>query len=188
MRAVVIQWASCAQGRDASASAGREAGEGIGREGRRQKRNRERRGGGRHRRGKRRLTSSMHHPSNTALKYSSSPSTRPCRIPTESTTDSPRFSFPPGTLYLRFYIAPTPTQVSFSHAYAQREGRGGEGVRGGTSRRVLGMPSWRSTARSSPRSTANTSSNLWCFWTFASAMVVCRLWRWWERRGEAMEG
>jgi hypothetical protein len=43
-------------------------------------------------------TNSTHQPSTADLKYSSSVSGRPLRISTESTTDSPRLSLPPGTL------------------------------------------------------------------------------------------
>jgi hypothetical protein len=43
-------------------------------------------------------TSSMHHPSRAALKYSSSVRGRLRSIATVSTTDMPRLSFPPGTL------------------------------------------------------------------------------------------
>ena len=43
-------------------------------------------------------TSSTHHPNTAALKYSSSVNARPLRISTESTTERPRLSLPPGTL------------------------------------------------------------------------------------------
>lgn len=70
---------------------------------------------------KRPLTGSMHHPNNAALKHSSSPSARPCRISIESTTDSLRFSFPPGTLYSQVLHITSPAQVSSRLEYAQGE-------------------------------------------------------------------
>ena len=57
-------------------------------------------------------TSSTHQPRMAALKYSSSDKDPPLRISAESTTDIPRLSFPPGTLWSRFYHYPTTKKMT----------------------------------------------------------------------------